>query len=394
MSKRDYYDILGVDKGAGEKELKKAYRKLAMKYHPDRNKGDSNAEKKFKEASEAYEILSDPQKRQRYDQFGHAGMNGGGFGGGGASDFGNADFEDIFSRFSDIFGGDMFGGGGGDPFGGRSRRSRRRSGTGQPGSDMKVRVELTLEEIAEGVEKTLKVKRHKKCGSCNGTGAETESDFETCSTCNGMGEVRQVSKTMFGQFVNVQPCPECRGEGRIVKDKCNDCRGEGRIRAEEKVKMNIPAGVSEGNYITLRRQGNAGVRGGEPGDLIVLIEEQEHEHFERDGNDIYYDLNLSIPDAVLGTNVEVPTLKGKAKVKVEPGTQPGKLLRMKSRGIQGLNNSGRGDQFIKVHVYIPKDLSDEELKHIKALRGQDHFDPANAKSREKGFFSKIKDVFA
>lgn len=395
MSKRDYYDILGVDKGAGEKELKKAYRKLAMKYHPDRNKGDNNAEKKFKEASEAYEVLSDPQKRQRYDQFGHAGMNGGGFGGGGASDFGNADFEDIFSRFSDIFGGDIFGGGGGgDPFGGRSGRSRRRSGTGQPGSDMKVRVELTLEEIAEGVEKTLKVKRQRKCSSCSGTGAETESDFETCSTCNGMGEVRQVSKTMFGQFVNVQPCPECRGEGRIVKDKCNDCGGEGRNRAEEKVKMNIPAGVSEGNYITLRRQGNAGVRGGEPGDLIVLIEEQEHEHFERDGNDIYYDLNLSIPDAVLGTNVEVPTLKGKAKVKVEPGTQPSKLLRMKNRGIQGLNNSGRGDQFIKVHVYIPKDLSNEELKHIKALRGQDHFDPANAKSREKGFFSKIKDVFA
>lgn len=390
MSKRDYYEVLGVSKSADETELKKAYRKLAMKYHPDRNKGDAEAETKFKEASEAYDVLRDPQKRQRYDQFGHSGMNGGGFGGGG----GASDFEDIFSRFSDIFGSDIFGGGGGgDPFGGRSQ-SRRRSSHGQPGSDMKVRVKLSLEEIAEGVEKTLKVKRQKKCDSCNGTGAETEADFETCSTCNGMGEVRQVSRTMFGQFVNVQPCPTCRGEGRIIRNKCSDCAGEGRKKSEDKVTMNIPSGVAEGNYITLRRQGNAGVRGGEPGDLIVIIEEKENKHFDRDGNDIYYDLNLSIPDAVLGTSIEVPTLKGKAKVKVEPGTQPGKLLRMRGRGIQGLNNTGTGDQFIKVNVYIPKDLSKDELKHIEALRGQDHFDPENAKSREKGFFSKIKDVFA
>ncbi|WP_069130845.1 molecular chaperone DnaJ [Rhodohalobacter halophilus] len=385
MSKRDYYEVLGVDKNAGEAELKKAYRKLAMKYHPDRNKGDDKAEIKFKEASEAYEVLRDPQKRQRYDQFGHSGMNGGGFGG--ASDFTNADFEDIFSRFSDIFGGDIFGGGG-------RRQSRSRRGTGRPGSDMKLRVELTLEEIAEGVEKTLKVKKQVKCDSCNGTGAETESDFETCSTCNGVGEVRQVSRTMFGQFVNVQPCPSCSGEGQIIKNKCSDCGGEGRKRSEENIKVNIPSGVSKGNYITLRRQGNAGVRGGEPGDLIVLIEEKEHENFERDGNDIYYDLHLSIPDAILGTEVQVPTLKGKAKVKVEPGTQPGKLLRMRERGIKGLNNSGTGDQFIKVHVYVPKDLTDEERKHVEALRGEQHFDPSDAEEREKGFFSKIKDVFS
>ena len=391
MSKRDYYEILDVEKSASDSELKKAYRKLAMKYHPDRNKGDEDAEKKFKEASEAYEVLRDPEKRQQYDQFGHAGMNGGGFGGG---SYGNADFEDIFSRFSDIFGGDIFGGGGGDPFGGGRGRSRRRASNGQPGADMKLSVELTLEEIAEGTEKTLKVKKYRKCGECNGTGAETESDFETCGTCNGMGEVRQVSKTMFGQFVNVQPCPNCRGEGRIIKNKCSSCQGEGRKRGEEKVKMNIPSGVSNGNYITLRRQGNAGVRGGEPGDLIVLIEEKEHEHFDRDGNDIYYDLLLSIPDAVLGTEVEVPTLKGKAKVKVEAGTQPGKLLRMKDRGIQGLNNSGRGDQFIKVNMYVPKDLSDGERRHIEALRGNEHFAPESAQDREKGFFSKIKDVFA
>ncbi len=387
MSKRDYYEVLGVDKSAGDAELKKAYRKLAMKYHPDRNKGDAEAEKKFKEASEAYDVLRDPQKRQRYDQFGHSGMNGG-FGG--ASDFGNADFEDIFSRFSDIFGADIFGG---DPFGGGRSQSRRRRGTGRPGADMKLHVELSLEEIAEGVEKTLKVKKQVKCDACNGTGAETESDFETCGTCSGVGEVRQVSRTMFGQFVNVQPCPTCSGEGRIIRNRCTSCGGEGRVKSEEKIKVNIPSGVANGNYITLRRQGNAGVRGGEPGDLIVLIEEIEHEHFERDGNDIFYDLNLSIPDAILGTEVKVPTLKGQAKVKIEPGTQPGKLLRMKERGIRGLNNSGTGDQFIRVNVYVPKDLTAEERKHIEALRGEKHFDPSEAREREKSFFSKIKDVF-
>lgn len=389
MSKRDYYEVLGVDKNAGETDLKKAYRKLAMKYHPDRNKGDEKAEKKFKEASEAYEVLRDPQKRQRYDQFGHAGMNGGGYGG--ASDFGNADFEDIFSRFSDIFGGDFFGG---EAFGGGRAQSRRRRGTGRPGSDMKLRVGLTLEEIAFGVEKTLKVKKQVACDSCNGTGAQTEADFETCGTCNGVGEVRQVSRTMFGQFVNVQACPTCSGEGRIIKNKCSECYGEGRLKSQEKITVNIPSGVANGNYITLRRQGNAGIRGGEPGDLIVLIEEKEHEHFERDGNDIYFDLHLSIPDAILGTDVEVPTLKGKAKVKVEPGTQPGKLLRMKERGIRGLNNSGTGDQFIRVNMYVPKDLTDEERKHVEALRGEKHFDPSDAKEREKSFFSKIKDVFS
>lgn len=387
MSKRDYYDVLGVSKSADETELKKAYRKLAMKYHPDRNKGDANAEKKFKEASEAYDVLRDSQKRQRYDQFGHAGVNGGGFG---SSDFGSANFEDIFSHFSDIFGSDIFGG---DAFGGRSQ-SRRRRGAGRPGEDMKLRVPLSLEEIAEGIEKTLKVKKHVKCESCNGSGAETDSDYETCSACNGMGEVRQVSRTMFGQFVNVQPCHTCGGEGRIIRNRCKTCVGEGRFRSEEKIKVNIPSGVATGNYITLRRQGNSGIRGGEPGDLIILIEEKKHEHFQREGNDIYFDLLISIPDAILGTEVEVPTLKGKAKVKIEPGTQPGKLLRMRERGIRGLNNSGIGDQFIKMNVYIPKDLTADERKHIEALRDEEHFDPESAKKREKSFFSKIKDVFS
>ncbi|MEX0593980.1 MAG: molecular chaperone DnaJ [Balneolaceae bacterium] len=387
MSKRDYYEVLGVSRDADDSELKKAYRKRAMKYHPDRNKGDDSAEKKFKEASEAYEVLRDPQKRQRYDQFGHAGMGGNGGFGGGASGFEDVSFEDIFSRFGDIFGGDPFGAGG---------QSRRRRGTGLPGSDMKLKVGLTLEEIAFGVEKTLKVKKQVNCSSCDGRGAATEEDFETCSTCNGMGEVRQVSRTMFGQFVNVQACPSCQGEGRIIRNTCETCSGEGRVRGEEKINVQIPSGVSDGNYLTLRGKGNAGKRGGEPGDLIVLIEEKEHKDFQRDGNDIYYDLLLSVPDAILGAEKKVPTLKGSARIRIEEGTQPGRLLRMKERGIHGLNQSSAGDQYIRINVFIPEELSDEERGHVEALRGSEkegHFHISNAGDREKGFFSRIKDIF-
>lgn len=388
MSKRDYYEILGVGKSADEAELKKAYRKLAMKYHPDRNKGDEGAETKFKEAAEAYEVLRDPQKKARYDQYGHAGVNGqGGFGGGGVE----FDMEDIFSRFGDIFGGGFFGD---DVFGGgrgRSRGGRRQPGT--PGSDMKIRMPLTLEEIAFGAEKTLKVKRQVACSTCTGTGAATDSDFETCGTCNGMGEVRQVTRTMLGQMMNVQACPTCQGEGRIIKNKCTTCSGEGRVKGEETVKVNIPSGVSNGNYITLRGQGNAGRRGGADGDLIVLIEEKEHEHFVREGNNVYYDLSLSIPDAILGTEVEVPTLKGKAKLRIEEGTQPGKLLRMRGKGIHGLNNSGEGDQYVRVNVYIPRTVNKEEREAIEGLKGAENFDASNQTTEEKGFFSKMKDVF-
>ncbi|WP_445664781.1 molecular chaperone DnaJ [Fodinibius sp. AD559] len=383
MSKLDYYDVLGVSKDASDDEIKKAYRKKAMKFHPDRNSDDPEAERKFKEASEAYEVLGDEQKRQRYDQFGHRGVNGGGFGGG-AGGFEDVGFEDIFSRFSDIFGGD---------FGGGRGRSRGRRSSGQPGSDMKLRIELSLEEIAFGTEKKLKVKKHIKCDECNGTGAESEEDFEMCGTCNGTGEVRQVRKTMLGQMVNVQPCPDCRGEGRIIRNKCSKCNGEGRYRGEKTVKVNVPSGVSEGNYITLRGKGNAGKRGGEAGSLVVLIEEKEHEHFERDGNDIYYDLVLSVPDAILGTEVQVPTLKGKAKINIEAGIQPGKLLRMSEKGIHGLNRSGIGDQYVRVNVYMPEDLSDEEREHVEALRGNEHFKASNKEDDGKGFFSKIKDVF-
>lgn len=382
MSKRDYYEVLGISKNASDDEIKKAYRKMAMKFHPDRNSDNPEAEKKFKEASEAYEVLRDSQTRQRYDQFGHQGVNGGnGFGG--AAGFEDVGFEDIFSRFSDIFGAD-FGGG---------ARSRSRRSNGQPGSDMKLRVELSLEEIAFGTEKKLKVKKFVKCDECNGTGAETEEDFETCSTCNGMGQVRQVHKTMLGQMVNVQPCPDCRGEGRIIKNKCSKCHGEGRYKGEETVQIRVPSGVSEGNYITMRGQGNAGKRGGAAGDLVVLIEEKEHKHFERDGNDIYYDLVLSVPDAVLGTEVKVPTLKGKAKIKIEEGIQPGKLLRLKEKGIHGLNRSGIGDQYVRVNVYIPQNLTAEERKSIELLKGKEHFEASNKEDDGKGFFSKIKDVF-
>ncbi len=385
MSKRDYYEVLGVSEDASEGEIKKAYRKMAMKYHPDRNTDDPEAEEKFKAASEAYEVLGDSEKRKRYDQFGHQGVNGGsGFGGRGAGGFEDMGFEDIFSRFSDIFGSE---------FGGAGRRSRSKRSTGQQGSDMKLRIELSLEEIAFGTEKKLKVKKYIKCDECNGTGAETEEDFETCGTCNGMGEVRQVRKTMLGQMVNVQPCPECRGEGRIIRNKCSKCNGEGRYKGKETVKVNVPSGVTEGNYITLRGKGNAGKRGGEAGALVVLIDEKEHKHFERDGNDIYYDLVLSVPDAILGTEVKVPTLKGKAKINIEKGIQPGKLLRMSGKGIQGLNRSGVGDQFVRVNVYIPEELSEEEQAHIEALRGNEHFEASNKTDDGKGFFSKIKDVF-
>ena len=385
---KDYYEILGVDKNASDSEIKKAYRKMAMKYHPDRNKGDDDAERKFKEASEAYDVLKDPQKRARYDQYGHSGLHSGGFN---ERDFHDINIEDIFSQFGDIFGSDIFGGSGGR--GGRSRSRARRS-TGQRGNDMKLNIELTLEEIAFGTEKKLKVKKQVKCDACDGTGAETSDDFETCSTCNGMGEVRQVNKTMFGQFVNVQACPKCNGEGRIIRNKCSKCNGQGRVTGKETVKVRIPAGVSSGNYITMRNSGNAGIRGGDAGDLIVLIEEKEHEKFERDKNDIYHDLVLSIPDATLGTEVEVPTLKGKAKLKIDEGTQPGKLLRMKGRGIQGLNGTGTGDQYIRINVYIPKDLSSEEKKKIASLKEADNFDPVHKKESKKGFFSKIKDVFS
>ncbi len=380
--KRDYYEVLGISKDATADEIKKAYRKKAMELHPDRNPDDPTSEAKFKEAAEAFDVLKDDNKRARYDRYGHSGLHSGGYN---EPDFQNVSFEDIFSRFGDIFGNDMFGG---------QARSRSQRRVGQPGDDMKLRLKLTLDEIAFGSEKTLKIKKHISCRKCNGSGAESTEDFMTCGTCNGVGQVRQVSNTMFGQFVNVQTCPTCYGEGRVIKNKCTSCGGEGRVKGEETVKVKIPSGVSNGNYITLRGQGNAGIRGGEPGNLLVIIEEAENETFRREGDDIFFDLQLSVADAILGTEVEVPTLKGKAKLKVESGTQPGKLLRMKGKGIIGLNTKQPGDQFVEVHIYIPTNLTDAERKSVEALKGAKNFDPASRSDQKKDFFSKIKDVFS
>lgn len=382
MSKRDYYEVLGVGKDASAEDIKRAYRKKAMELHPDRNKAP-DAEAKFKEAAEAFDVLKDPDKKARYDRFGHQGLHSGGYN---EPNFQDVDLSDIFSRFGDIFGSDVFGGGGG-----RSRGGRRQAG--RPGDDMKLNLSLTLEEIAFGVEKKLKVKKHVVCDTCSGTGAETPNDFMTCSTCSGSGEVRQVSRTMFGQFVNVQPCPTCHGEGRTIKAKCKACSGEGRVKGEETVKVKIPSGVAKGNYLTLRGQGNAGLRGGPAGDLLVIIDEQEHEHFERRDNDIYYPLSISYPDAVLGTEVEVPTLKGKAKVKIDAGTTPGKLLRMREKGIKGLNSNQFGDQYVQVNVFVPTSVGSADKDLLEKMRKSETFNP-NSSHDDKGLFDKIKDAFS
>ncbi len=387
---RDYYEILGVDRSAGAEDIKKAYRKLAMQYHPDRNPGNAEAETRFKEAAEAYEVLSNPEKRQRYDRFGHAGVRGNG-GQGGQPGF--QDINDIFSAFSDIFGssGSIF-----DEVFGSQQRARRGPRGGRPGSDLRIKLPLTLEEIAEGVEKKIKVRKYTPCGECAGKGVENEKEgFAPCTMCQGSGEVRQVTRSVFGQFVNVQPCPTCRGEGRILKSRCAACAGEGRVKGEETIAINVPAGVLEGHYLTLRGAGNAGIRGGEAGDLRVEIEELAHEHFRRDGLDVYYDLHLSFPDAALGTEVEVPTLKGRAKVQIDPGVQSGKVLRMRERGLPDLESTRRGDQMVRIQVWTPRTLTDEETALLERLRGSVSFKPdPGARDDKRSFFSRVRDVFS
>ncbi len=379
----DYYDVLGVDSDASQDEIKKAYRKKAMQYHPDRNPDDPEAEQKFKQASEAYDVLSDPQTRKRYDRYGEAGLgqDGGGRRGGGR---GFHDIEDIFSAFDDIFGG-----------GGR-RRSRRQRG--RPGSDLRVSLPLTLEEIAEGAEKSIKVRKFMECETCDGTGAEggmAGENYVMCPKCDGTGEVREVSRSVFGQFVNVQACPQCNGEGRIVENPCDDCGGEGRVEGEETITVNVPAGVMEGNYLTISDAGNAGTRGGVTGDLRIEIEEEPHDDFVRDGLDIYHDVYLSFPEAALGTEVEVPTLEGRARLEVEPGVQAGKILRMRNRGIPDLEGAGKGDQMIRIHVWTPQDLDSEEREMLEELRDHDHFQPEpEDPNTEKSFFSRVSDVFS
>jgi molecular chaperone DnaJ len=388
MAKKDFYEVLGVDRNASQDEIKKAYRQMAMKHHPDRNPGSKESEEKFKEAAEAYEVLGDPEKKQRYDQFGHEGLRGTNY-----RDF--TDVNDVFSTFSDIFGGGFGGSIFDEVFGGQ--RSRRRSGQhGQPGSDLRMRLSLTLEEIASGVEKKIKVKRQKKCDVCNGNGAKSSSGKATCPQCNGSGELRQVSRSMFGQFVNITTCPTCEGEGRIVKDPCTSCSGEGRMQGESTIKVTVPAGVTEGNYITMTGQGNAGRRGGPAGDLIVVMEEEPHANFKRNGDDIVFDLWISYPTATLGGDVEVPTLTGKAKMEIDPGTPAGRMLRMRERGIPHLNSYGRGDELIRVNVWVPTKLTSKEKELLHALSSCEHINPTeeDRRNNDRTFFDKAKDIFS
>jgi molecular chaperone DnaJ len=390
MSKRDYYDILGVGKSSSPEEIKKAYRKLAIKYHPDKNPDDHTAEDKFKEAAEAYEILSNPEKKQRYDHYGHAGV-GGAAGGGGGYGGGGMNMEDIFSQFGDIFGG---GGGGGSPFesffGGQqqSRGGRRVA----KGSNLRIKVKLTLEEIAHGAEKKIKVNKQVVCKTCDGSGAKDKASVSTCKSCGGSGSVRRVTNTILGQMQTTSTCPTCNGSGSQITSKCTSCHGEGTVRGEETITINIPAGVSDGMQLSMSGKGNAAPNGGIPGDLIILIEEIPHETLKREGNNIVYDLHLSIIDAALGYSAEVPTIDGKAKIKIEPGTQSGKLLRLKAKGIPEVNSYHRGDQIIHVNIWTPKALSSEERNMLEKLRESPNFKPQPGKN-DKSFFEKMKEYF-
>ena len=398
--KRDYYDVLGVGRNATKQELKSAYRKLAVQYHPDKNPGDKEAERKFKEAAEAYEVLGNPDKRKKYDQFGHAGVKGGAGAGGGGFHGGGMTIEDIFEQFGDIFGGGGFGSafsgfGGFNDFGefggtGRRRRSRRTS----EGSNIRVKVALTLEEIAKGVNKKLKLNKYVQCDACNGTGAEngSSSAYSTCPTCKGSGQVTQVANTFLGQMQTTSTCPQCGGEGRILHNKCTKCHGEGIVKSSEVVSIDIPAGVAEGMQMTVSGKGNAARRGGINGDLIVLIQEKEDPYFTRDGNDLIYGLYVSFPTAVMGGPVEVPTLDGKVKIKVEPGTQPGKILRLRGKGLPEVNGYGKGDLLVNINVWVPKNLSKEEKKMMESLEESDNFKP-DPDETDKTFFEKMKAFF-
>lgn len=385
--KRDYYEVLGVSKSATPEEIKKAYRQLALKYHPDRNPDDKDAEEKFKEAAEAYSVLSDENKRARYDRYGFAGMNGGSASGGGFSGgFGDFDLNDIlnsvFGRGFD-FGGFNFGGfGGGSSRGGVAR---------QRGSNIRVKVKLNLQEIAKGVKKKIKVNKYVTCDHCHGSGSENGAT-ETCPTCHGRGQVVQTVNSFFGAMQTASACPTCGGTGQIIKNKCKHCQGEGIMKGEEIIDIEIPAGVGNDMQLTVRGKGNAGPHNGINGDLIVVIEEEESKDFERDGSNLIYNLFLTIPEAILGTQAEVPTIDGKVRVKIAPGTQSGKVLRLRGKGLPNINSYGSGDMLVNVNVWIPKKVTKEEEKMLEELAKSENFKP-NPTDEEKSFFNRIRDYF-
>lgn len=374
-TKRDYYEVLGVEKNASADEIKKAYRKTAIKYHPDKNPGDKTAEEKFKEAAEAYDVLSDPDKRSRYDQFGHAGVDGsgGGFGGGGMS------MEDIFAHFGDIFGGGSFGGFGG--FGGFSGFGGGRVVRNQ-GSDLRIRIHVTLKEILTGSTKKLKVKKLVPCSKCHGSGAEAGTSVETCGTCHGTGTVTRTQESIFGRVQTQSVCPSCKGSGRVIKHKCTKCGGDGLENGEELIEINIPSGVASGMQMTLSGKGNAGPNNGPSGDLLVQFEEIEDPEFIRNGNDVVYNLLIPIGTAILGGKMVVPTIDGKVKITIEPGTQPGKILRLRDKGLPSVRGYGRGDQLIAIQVFIPEKLSAKEKELVAQMSESPSFEPSEAQKAD------------
>ena len=379
MEKRDYYEVLGIDKSASANDIKKAYRKLAIQYHPDKNPGDKEAEEKFKEAAEAYSVLSDPDKKARYDQFGHAGL-GGAAGGGGFNGAG-MDMNDIFSMFGDIFGGGGFGG-----FGGRGASHPMKN----RGTDLRVKVKMNLQEIASGITKKFKLKKYVPCPHCNGSGAEGNA-METCPDCKGSGRVIRTQQSFFGMMRTEVPCPRCSGEGKIIKNKCSHCNGDGIVMGEEVVEVNIPAGVHDGMQLSMRGKGNAGKRNGIAGDLLILVEEEQHPTLVRDGSDLIYSLLLDIPTAVLGGQAEIPTIEGKAKITIEPGTQPNKVMRLRGKGLPALNGYNRGDIIVNISIYIPETLSKDEKKAFENFRKSDNFMPSD--SIKEKIFLRFKNFF-
>jgi len=385
MSKRDYYEVLGISKDASESEIKKAYRQMALKYHPDKNPDNKEAEEKFKEAAESYEILSNAEKRQRYDQFGHAGVGGAA----GANGY-HMSMDDIFSQFGDIFG-DAFGGGFGgfSGFGGGTRQRRRRV---NKGSNLRIKVKLTLAEIAKGTEKKIKVNKYVGCDTCSGTGSKGGSSYSSCSTCHGTGSVTRVTNTFLGQMQTSSTCPTCGGEGQTIVNKCPKCAGDGIIKGEELISIKIPAGVEDGMQLSMSGKGNAGARSGIPGDLIILVEEENDENFLRDGRNLLHDVFISFTDASLGATIDVPTIEGKARIKITPGTQAGKVLRLKGKGLPSLNSYGSGDLLVNINVWTPKNVSKEEREILEKLGNSPNFIP-DPTAKDKSFFSRMREYF-